>query len=214
MIKLWGRASSNNVQKALWALLETGEPFERIDVGGKFGGLAAPEFRALNPNGTIPVLQDADLTIWESHAIVRYVSARYSSGVLWPEEPGARSHADRWMEWTNAHQQPAYMGLFWALVRTPPAMRNAGRIATLTQQCADFYRLLDAHLAARPYLAGDTFTMGDIPAGASLYRYFAMEIERPALPNVERWRAQLEARPAYRAAVMVPFDELVGRLSF
>ena len=56
--------------------------------------------------------------------------------------------------------------------------------------------------------------MGDIPAGAQLYRYFTLEIERPALPNVEAWYGRLTERPAYREHVMVPYDDLRGKLSF
>src|SRR5665647_2676789 len=83
-ITLYGRASSVNVQKVLWALDEVGQRFEHIQLGGAFGGLSDPAYRALNPNGRVPTLKDGDLVVWESYAIVRYVAAAYGAGTLWP----------------------------------------------------------------------------------------------------------------------------------
>jgi len=78
MMKIWGRRSSFNVQKVLWLAAELGITHQHIDAGGRFGGLDTPEFLAMNPNGKIPVLQDADgTTVWESHAILRYLAAKY-----------------------------------------------------------------------------------------------------------------------------------------
>jgi len=76
-LKLWGRLSSCNVQKALWALEELKLPYTRIDAGGDFGGLDDPSYLAMNPHGRVPTLVDGDVTVWESDAIVRYVAARY-----------------------------------------------------------------------------------------------------------------------------------------
>ena len=66
----------------------------------------------------------------------------------------------------------------------------------------------------RPYLAGDRFTMADVPAGTTLYRYFGLDLQRPHIPHVEAWYQRLSARPAYRGHVMVGFAELRGRLVF
>jgi glutathione S-transferase len=74
-------------------------------------------------------------------------------------------------------------------------------------------QLVDAHLVGKTFITGDNFTMGDIPAGAQLFRYYEMQIplERPKLPNVEAWYARLKDRPAYREHVMVSFQDLKGR---
>lgn len=213
-IRIWGRASAYNVQKALWALAETDVEFERIEAGGGAGGLDSTEFLAMNPNGRIPVLDDGEVIVWESNAVIRYLAARYARGTLWPEDAGARSYADRWMEWYQNNLHRPFMDLFWGLVRTPERERDWPVLNRLIGECARHYALLDRELAARAWLGGDRFTMGDIPAGTSLYRYFAMDIERPALPNVTRWYEGLAERAAYREHVMRPFDELVGRLEF
>jgi glutathione S-transferase len=80
--------------------------------------------------------------------------------------------------------------------------------------CAEHFQLLDRILADRPFLCGGQLTLADIPAGTSLYRYFEIDIARPAVPNVEAWYRRLQDRPAYRDHVMVPFGELHGRLDY
>jgi len=213
-IKLWGRKSSANVQKAIWALKERDVEFHRVDVGGKFAGLDTPEFVAMNPNQRVPVLQNGDLTIWESHAILRYISATYGVGTLWPEDPGERAIVDQWTDWTATTFQPAWLGLFWKHERTPPSKRDAKIIGRYLELASDAFRLLDAQLEKSPFLVGKTLTYADIAAGVSLYRWTNMEIRRPSLPNVEAWYKRLRERPAFVESVCVSFDDLVGREVF
>src|SRR5262245_25876211 len=99
MLTIWGRNNSINVQKAMWAAEEVGQGVTRHDVGGKFGQLDTPAYKAMNPNSLVPTLQDGALTLWESNAIIRYLGAKYGAGELWPADPAARALADRWMDW-------------------------------------------------------------------------------------------------------------------
>jgi len=210
-VKLWGRRSAFNVQKATWAMAELGLEHEHIEAGGPFGGLDTSEFLLMNPNGRIPVLEDDGLVVWESHAIIRYLAATYGAGSLWPNDPGTRSLADRWMDWMLATLQPAFMNLFWGFFRTPEKHRNVEAVEAAMKQCEKHFAILDAHLQARAFVAGENLSMGDIPAATSLYRYFGMGLPVPKVPNVRAWYERLSARTAYRAAVMVPFEELRGR---
>lgn len=213
-VRLWGRASSANVQKTLWSLGELGVSYEHRLVGGAHGGLDTPDFRAMNPNGLVPVLQDGELTLWESHAILRYVAAAYGADGLWPSDPRQRAIADQWTDWTATTFQPAWISLFWLLVRTPEDQHDLEAIAAAHAKTVAALRILDANLAERDYLAGDRLSYADIAAGVSLYRWFSMEIDRPAMPGVENWYRRLQERPAFRRAVMVSYAELVGRLAF
>jgi glutathione S-transferase len=214
MLTLYGRRNSINVQKALWTLSELGLDHEHVDAGGDAGGLDAPAFRAMNPHGRVPVLKDGDAAIWESNVIVRYLCATYGNGGPCPADLAERAKADAWMDWTCATLQPAIGGLFWAFYRTPATQRDARRIAQLAAESASAIRALDQWLNDRPFLAGDAFSMADIPAGVLAYRYFEMDVDRPEAPAVEAWRARLAERPAYREHVMRPFGELFGRLAF
>jgi glutathione S-transferase len=215
MLKVWGRKSSINVQKVMWAVGELGLPHERIDAGGSFGGLNDPAFVAMNPMKRVPVIDDGGTVVWESHAIIRYLCAQYGAGRLWPEGTAQRSAGDIWIEWTQASLQPTFInGVFWAFYRTPAAQRDLPAIQKSVQTTISLFRILDQHLADRSFVGGDELTIGDIPPGVQLYRYFNLEIERPSLPHVEAWYERLCSRPAYREHVMVPFDELRGRLAF
>ncbi len=213
MLKVWGRRSSFNVQKVLWLVGELGLAHEHVPAGGSFGGLDAPSFRAMNPHGRVPVIADGELVVWESHAILRYLAARYDTGGFWRAEPSERARIDGWMDWSQtALQRDFLMGVFWGFYRTPEAQRDWPAIRKSLARCADHFRLLDDVLAERPFLAGEELSLADIPAGTSLYRYFELDIERPATPNVTAWYRRLQERPAYREHVMLPFAELSGRL--
>lgn len=80
--------------------------------------------------------------------------------------------------------------------------------------CARHFQLLDKMLANQPFLSGEALGLADIPAGTHLYRYFALDIDRPSTPNVQAWYARLRDRPAYREHVMIPFDEMKGKLAY
>jgi len=215
MLKVWGRRSSFNVQKVLWLVDELRLPHEHIDAGGRFGGLDAPGFLAMNPHGKVPVIEDDGTVVWESHAILRYLAARHGGARWWPDDPAERSLAERWMDWSQTTLQPDFlMGVFWGFYRTPAQQRDMPAIREKVAACAAHFQLLDRMLEDRYYLLGDELTLADIPAGTALYRYFALDIERPSVPNVAPWYSRLRERPAYRAHVMLPFEELRGRLAY
>jgi glutathione S-transferase len=204
MLRIWGNADSVNVQKVLWCCEELGLAYERVDAGRYFGVVDTPAFRALNPNGLVPTIDDDGFVVWESNTIVRYLAARHAAGSLWPTDPRARADADRWMDWTNASLWPALVPLFRAFYRTPEAARDAAAIEAARQEAIAEMRILDAHLAGAHYVGGAVFTMGDIAVGCAAWRWFAMPIQRPALPALQRWFDTLAERPAYRRVVMQP----------
>ena len=204
MLKIWGRTNSFNVQKVMWTADELGLAHERIDAGGAFGGLETDSYTALNPNRRIPVVEDGELALWESNAIVRYLAAKHGSGTLWPEDPGLRSLADRWMDWQITTLQPQLHIIFWGLIRTPEAERDMVAIAAAVEAIKPVWQLLDEHLRVRRFVGGPDLTMGDIPLGCAAWRYRNLPIDRPSLPNLEHWCARLEERPAYHRHVMLP----------
>lgn len=213
-ITLWGRLNSANVQKAVWALEELELPYEHVPLGGSFGGTDTPEYLAMNPNGLVPTLRDGDITVWESHAIVRYLSAEYGSGLLFPMEARDRAVVDQWTDWTATTFQPAWIAVFWNKVRTPVARQDAAAIERAVAATSRCFGIMEMRLEKVPYLGGEQFTYADIVAGAAMYRWTTMEIERPELPAVDAWHERLNGRRAFRKAINVPYDELVGRLSF
>lgn len=204
MLTIWGRLNSINVQKAVWAVKEAGQPFTHIIAGAAFGKNDTPEYKAMNPNGLIPLLQDDALAIWESNAIVRYISAKYASGTLWAEDPGERSLADRWLDWQATEFNPRLGPGFHMLVRTPADKRDMAVVAQTADKIEPMLAILDAHLAQHPYLAGDHFTMADIAVGASTHRLLNIPIQRKEWKNVRHWYQGLVARPAAQGVLTLP----------
>jgi glutathione S-transferase len=204
MLTVWGRPNSINVQKVMWAVGELGLEHERIDAGGAFGGLDTEAYGRMNPNRKIPVLDDDGDVVWESHACVRYLAAKYGNGGLWPIDLAARSVADRWMDWKITTVLPQMHVCFWGLIRTPEADRDMKAIDKAAAELGKIWPLFDDHLGNRPFVVGDALTMGDIPLGCAFYRYVNLPIERPSLPAIESWYERLQARPAFREHVMIP----------
>jgi glutathione S-transferase len=215
MLRVWGRRSSFNTQKVLWLVGELGLAHEHIPAGGDFGRLDEAEFRALNPHGKVPVIEDDGAVVWESHACLRFLAAKYGRGAFWFEDPAGRAVVDGWMDWSQTALQPAFLnGVFWGYYRTPEAQRNWPAINRNLARCAEYFGLLDAMLATRPFLLGDRLSLADITAGTSLYRYFELDIERPTLPHVAAWYERLQERPSYREHIMLPFGDLYGKLDY
>jgi glutathione S-transferase len=214
MLKLWGRRNSINVQKVLWALAEIGLEYEHVNAGGPYGGLGEASFLAMNPHGRIPVIEDEGAAVWESNAIVRYLAARYSPGDLSPADTAARARSDQWMDWCATLLQPAFMDFFWNWYRTPESERNEAHNRAQLARAHQAFATLGQAVGEQAFLTGPRLTMGDIPAGAMLYRYFTLEIDRPRLPRLEAWYERLSEREPYRQGVMIRYDELKGRQAF
>ena len=203
MLKLWGRLNSINVQKVVWCLEELGAHYERVDAGGPFGVVATPEYRRMNPNGLVPVIEDDGFVLWESNAIVRYLAAKHSEGVLWPTDLQVRADADRWMDWQTTAFTPALGPIFHGLVRTPGS-RSPQEIEAAIAASEGMAAILDGHLADRSFVAGERFTMGDVAVGCVVHRWLNLPISRKPHPALERWYGTIRQRPAAQSVVMLP----------
>ena len=202
MIKIWGRNTSSNVQKVMWAVGEIGLPHERIDIGGPFGQNREPAYLAKNPNGLVPTLEEEDgFLLWESNSIVRYLAAKHRAGVLEPADTHARARASAWMDWQLSVAAPAISDAFMGMIRTPPEKRNYAAIEESKKRTTAAMTLLDGQLAKTAHVAGDAFSYGDIPVAVMAYRYRQLVPERPALPHFERWYAAIAARKAFKDQV-------------
>lgn len=203
MLHVWGRTSSINVRKVVWALQELDLTVQRTDAGGQFGLVRETDYLSRNPNGLVPLLEDGEVQLWESNVIVRYLCARYAPDRLYPEALAPRFDAERWMDWQQTTFNPAARGAFLQLVRTPPDQRDEAVIAASVAATEPLLDLLDLHLATRPYLAGDAFSMADIPLGCEVHRWFGLPLERRGWPHVERWFKSLDERPSARGVLDV-----------
>jgi len=216
-LQIWGRLSSINVRKVVWCAQELGLAFQRTDAGGPFGVVQTAGYRALNPNALVPTIEvdDADANadagtaggrfrLWESNVIVRYLCARHAPGDLYPDALPARFDAERWMDWQQTTLNPAGRDAFIQWVRTPAERRDAAAAERSVHAAEPRFALLDAHLATRQFMAGDRFTIADIPIGCEVHRWFALPATlyaRPAWPNLERYFASLRERAPARGVL-------------
>jgi glutathione S-transferase len=204
MLKVWGRKYSINVQKVMWAVGELGLDHERVDAGGQFGRTKDAEYLAMNPNALVPTIDDNGFILWESNAIVRYLAAKHTAARLWPAEPTVRADADRWMDWAITTVISAMGPVFMGLIRTPPEKRDAAAIEASRAKTADALAIFDKHIAKRDYAAGKSLTMGDIPIGCAVNRWYALPIERPKMAALEAYYQRLQQRPSFKTHVMIP----------
>jgi glutathione S-transferase len=204
MLKIWGRISSINVQKVVACANELGLRYERKDAGAKFGIVDTPEYAKLNPNRLVPVIEDGDFVLWESNPIVRYLARKHATGTLWPDDPRTNADADRWMDWQQTTANPALFGAFWNLIRVEEGKRDKAAIDASIAKTEGVMALLDEHLAARTFVCGETFTMGDIPIACTVHRWFGLPCEHTRRPKLERWLERMRTRPAFSGVLTLP----------
>lgn len=207
MLKLWGRVNSVNVKKVLWMLEEIGVPYERADAGMEHGVVDTPEYRAMNPNGRVPTIEDGGFVLWESNSILRYLAMKHG-GALYPADAAARASADRWMDWQLSTLSGAERNLFWGMVRTPPEKRDMAAVTAAMKAAGACWSIVDAWIARHggPYLDGRAMTIADIVLGCYARRWFGEEVRvegMPHFPALAAWYARLEERPGFARWVAV-----------
>ncbi|MUO79306.1 glutathione S-transferase [Agrobacterium vitis] len=210
MLTIWGRKTSSNVQALMWCVGELGLDYVRHDIGHRYGGNDTPEFLAMNPNGTVPVLQDGNGDfLFETGAILRYLASRYASSPFWPDDLAGRTRVDMWAEWSKVNIAQEFTSpIFWRVVRTAPKDRDPAAITKAMGVLGAKLDIAEQRLAKHAYLAGDALTLADIQFGHVLFRYFDIDITRPERPALHRYYQNLTTRPAFREHVMVSYEEL------
>lgn len=198
MLKVYGRTNSINVRKVLWMLDELGLTYEREDWGRGFRSTDDPEFRKINPVGVVPVIDDGDFRLRESHTIVRYLADKHGRADLYPKDLRQRATIEAWMDWAATDFANGMRPVFHGLVVKNPAF--ADKVEAGAAEWAAQMRVLDEHLSAKgPYVMGPNFTIGDIPVGLVVNRWFAIPFQKPEFKAVSAYYDRLAQRPPYQA---------------
>ena len=211
MITVWGRRSSSNVQPVMWCLEELNIPHTRIDAGFTYGVVDTEAYLAMNPNGTVPTIQDGDNPpIWESGAILRYLAAKFADDDFWPSAPIDRARVDQWAEWSKLNIALAFTGpIFWRVARTPVERRDPIAISSAVEAFEQALSIADTQLETNSYLAGEKFTLADIHFAHVLFRYYDLPIARKKLHAVEEYYDRIKQRTAYQQHIAISYAELV-----
>ena len=223
MLTIWGRPTSARTQKVLWALAEIGRDFElvlasatmgpegSVDKGhAPYGIVDTPDYLAMNPNGTVPTIRDGDFTLWESNSIVQYLAMKYAPDLMYGDDPETFASASRWMDWEGNVFLPHQHTLVMHLVRLPPEGRDPAQVEAARRALLRPLEIVDGQLARTEFMAGDRFTMGDIPVGMRVHRWFLFDLETPDLPHLRRWYEAIRQRPAFEAHIADPALHLSG----
>jgi glutathione S-transferase len=200
-MKLYGFPASPNTWKVRAVALHLALPLEFVFVDLATGQSRTAEFRALNPTGRTPVLVDGTFTLWESNAILQYL-ASLNRNSLWPDDARRRADIMRWQSWQLAH---------WGTKACEPliAERLVKRILNLGPADANvvakaleaFDRegaVLDRHLTAHRYLAGDELTLADFSVAAPLFHAAPAELPLDPFGHIQEWFGRVSALPAWR----------------
>ena len=204
MLIIWGRNTSSNVQKLLWASTEMELPFERKNMAGKYG--FTDEYLKLNPNSVVPTIDDDGFVLWESNSCLRYLASTYGEGSLKLVDAQMLANADRWMDWCTTTMWNSLRPVFHGLVRTEEGLRDIDFINKSAEETGEILLILDSWLSDKLFVCGKQFSIGDIPLGIAVYRWLAMDIKRPERPNILAWYERLCQRPAYKEHIMIPLQ--------
>jgi len=198
MLKVYGQPQSINVRKVLWTCVELDMPFEREDWGGNTRSTSDPVFRALNPFGMVPVIDDHGVILRESNVIIRYLASSRQRADLLPTEPAARAHIEQWMDWQASDFNNTWRVAFQGLVRKNPAFADPAAIEASLAQFSAAIGLLNQQLARTgAFIAGAAFTLADIPIGLSVHRWRSLPVVRESFSNVERYYERLQSRAGF-----------------
>lgn len=210
MIDIWGRPTSICTQRVLWACseldLEYNLTLASATMGDQghisrgyapYGIVDTAAYQVMNPNSTVPMIKDGSYTLWESNAIVAYLAMEYGAKTLYQNNSRVFSRSIQWMAWTNEHLEPSLHTLVMELVRLTEELRSLEAVEPARVEIARWLEVLDRHLINQPYVCGDTFTLGDITTGASVYRAHLFDACPPGLSNITKWQGKLSKRNGF-----------------
>jgi glutathione S-transferase len=199
MLKVYGRANSINVRKVLWMLGELGLAYEREDWGRGYRPTDDPVFRKINPVGVVPVIDDGEFRLRESNTIVRYLADKHGRADLYPKDLESRATIESWMDWASTDFANGMRPVFHGLVVKNPDFVD--KVEAGAQEWAGQMQVLEQHLAAggNAYVMGKNFTIGDIPVGLVVNRWFSIPFGKPEFKAVSAYYDRLAQRPPYKA---------------
>jgi glutathione S-transferase len=214
MLKIWGRPTSTCTQRVLWTLVEASVPYQltlasatmgaagHIMLGHTpYGVVDTLDYRAMNPNGTIPTIEDNGFILWESNAIVAYIARQYAAMKLYEADEKTFVTALKWMMWTNYSLESPMHLLITHLERLPIEQRNSVVVSEQRLEMLTQMRIIETQLKNSRYLTGHRFTIADIPPAIAIQRFVHCDLSPPSMPLIEDWLGRISERVGFREHV-------------
>ncbi len=193
-MKLYTHPVSPNCRKIHGVAAHAGITIDHQHVDLFKGGQKQPDFLAINPNGKVPALVDGDTTLWESNAITCYVAGKAECD-LWPKS-NQRYDIMRWMFWESNHWSKAIGSVIGQKIfnadNPDQTIIDKGHADFRT-----FASVLDAQLASRDFVSGDTLTVADFALAVWLGYTQICELPVSEFSNIGKWNSRLSALPAW-----------------
>jgi glutathione S-transferase len=191
-IRLYRMRLSGHSHRVELFLSLLGLPYEIVEVDLAAGEHKKPEFLAMNAFGQVPVIQDGELTLADSNAILVYLDGRYGGGRWLPREPFAAAQVQRWL---SAAAGPLAFGASFA--RVVNLFKRTDDTSVAVARAHALLKVMEGELANRPFLAGNEPTLADIANYSYTARAPEGNISLADYPNVRAWLARVEALPGF-----------------
>lgn len=197
-MKLHGFAFSPNSRRAELGLAEYGVDYTIETVDLQKGAQFSPEFRALNPNAKVPVLEDGDTVLFESNAILFYLAAKFPERKLEGTTPSDKAEVAKWMFFNTAHLGPSGAQLFAHTVMLPEDKRIAAVAENARTELHRCLGVVDQTLSNREYLAG-AFSIADLCMAPNVHFVSkTLRIDLEQHPAVKAWLGRVSERPSWK----------------
>ncbi|GHG81152.1 glutathione S-transferase family protein [Pseudodonghicola xiamenensis] len=194
-------AQNTRAVRIAWLLEELGLPYEieKFQLGSP--DMRSPDYRKIHPMGRVPALEDGDITLFESGAIVQWVLAVHGNGRLQPTV-GTKEFAQylQWFHYCEGMIMPPINTIVVETILLPPERRNEANAKRAIKLLSQMLTAVETHMEGRDYLAGD-FSAADIMTGHSVTVSREMlKLDFSTLPNLSAYADRLLARPALQKA--------------
>jgi glutathione S-transferase len=196
MLRLYGSARSRGV-RVLWMLGELGIKFDHKDWLPRAPETRTPEYRALNPNGRVPTIDDDGFILSESMAINFYLAKKHKSP-LYPADPKMEARALQWSLWETDRLDRQIVNYARHSKELPAAERKPEIAEASWKEIVESFDVLEGALSKSEWLAGPAFSVGDLHVAAALYRALTLDLGK--WPKLSAWLKRCWERPAAKKA--------------
>ena len=196
MLKIYGAARSRGI-RVLWMAAELGVQYEHVDFLPRSPGTKTPEYRALNPNGRVPTIDDDGFILSESMAINMYLAKKHKSA-LYPSDPKNEALVWQWSLWETDRLDRQIVNYVRHSSELPEAERKKSIADEMWKEVQDSLDVLETALSKSQWLAGPEFSVGDLNVAGALYRGLFLDLSR--WPKTESWLKRCWERPAAKRA--------------
>jgi glutathione S-transferase len=196
MLRIYGAAKSRAL-RTLWMVGELGLEYDHKDYLPRSPETRTPEFRALNANGRVPVIDDGGFILSESMAINLYLAKKHGSA-LYPTDAKNEALALQWSLWETDRLDRQLVNFVRHSKELPAAERKAEVAEASWKEVVESFDVLEIALTKSEWLAGPAFSVGDLNVAGALYRALSLDIAK--WPHVQAWLNRCWDRPAAKRA--------------